>query len=358
MIRCGYYAPLKAPDHPVPSGDRTMARALVAALEYGGHCVDLASGFQTRDGKGDDATQRELIEKATREVDHAVALGRKRGWQVWITYHSYYKAPDLLGPYVAQALGIPYVQIEATRARKRLSGPWSRFARITEEAADAAALVFYLTERDSEALAAYAPAGQRHRHLRPFLPRADLPDATLGKAKLLSVGMFREGDKLASYDLISQTLALLETKDWQLSVAGDGPAQQIVRRLLSPFENQITYLGALDANEMIAAYQSAGILLWPGVNEAFGMVYLEAQAAGLVVVAQDRPGVRDVLAPGVTRPSVEQGPVALAQQIDLFINNEAARFAAAQQARNFVAQHHLIEAAARTLEAGLREVVA
>ena len=36
-MRIAFYAPLKPPDHPVPSGDRRMARMLWAALRAGGH---------------------------------------------------------------------------------------------------------------------------------------------------------------------------------------------------------------------------------------------------------------------------------------------------------------------------------
>ena len=334
-----------------------MARALVAALEYSGHSVDLASRMQSRDGAGDDAFQRKLVSEAAAMTDKIIARGREQSWQVWITYHSYYKAPDLLGPHVAKALDIPYVQIEATRARKRLSGPWARFARIAEDACDKAALVFYLTQRDAEALAAYAPTAQRQVHLRPFLTYKKLPARNRGGSGLISVGMFRAGDKVASYELIAQTLSLLKTKEWQLSVVGSGPAEQTVRRLLAPFEDRIRYLGALDASGMAAAYDASDILLWPGVNEAFGMVYLEAQAAGLVAVAQARPGVCDVLAPGVARPAPAAGPAALARQIDRLLEDTALRQSAAQQARDYIAEHHLIASAARTLDVSLKELL-
>ena len=42
---------------------------------------------------------------------------------LWFTYHSYYKAPDLLGPYAAKRLNIPYVifqGIYSTKRRRRL----------------------------------------------------------------------------------------------------------------------------------------------------------------------------------------------------------------------------------------------
>ena len=38
---------------------------------------------------------------------------------LWFTYHLYYKAPDWLGPRVAEALSIPYVVAEASVAGTR-----------------------------------------------------------------------------------------------------------------------------------------------------------------------------------------------------------------------------------------------
>ena len=48
-MRIAFYAPLKPPDHPVTSGDRAMARALIAALKLAGHEVTIASRFRSRD---------------------------------------------------------------------------------------------------------------------------------------------------------------------------------------------------------------------------------------------------------------------------------------------------------------------
>ena len=60
-----FYAPLKSPHHPAPSGDRTMARLLLKALERAGFAPDLASELRTFDGPGDAAAQERLrIESA------------------------------------------------------------------------------------------------------------------------------------------------------------------------------------------------------------------------------------------------------------------------------------------------------
>ena len=42
-MKVAFYSPLKSPNHPGPSGDRLMARLLVAALRHGGAGVDIVS---------------------------------------------------------------------------------------------------------------------------------------------------------------------------------------------------------------------------------------------------------------------------------------------------------------------------
>lgn len=348
MTQVAFYAPMKPPTHPVPSGDRTMARAVLKALDYGGLTWDLVSTLQTRDKAGDAEVQARLFARAEAEVTRLIALGRYSGWRLWLTYHSYYKVPDLLGPTVCAALNIPYVQIEATRARKRLMGPWAPFAEAAEAASDAADVIFHLTRRDAEALLAYATPHQRIRHLRPFLARTALPPLGPRMGPMLSVGMLRHGDKIASYQLIADTLALLQTSDWKLVVAGDGPALDAVASMMQPFGARVELRGSMDGAALQTAYETASLLFWPGVNEAFGMTYLEAQAAGLPVVAQNRPGVCDVLAPG-TYPTPEDGPAALARQIDALLNDPVQRLALGQAARDHTGAHHLLPTASQTL---------
>ncbi|WP_415404326.1 glycosyltransferase [Tateyamaria sp. SN3-11] len=343
-----FYAPLKAPDHPVPSGDRAMARAVIAALELAGYEVSLASGLRLYDGAGDAVHQDTLMAKADMEIARLCALPEAAGWRAWITYHNYYKAPDLIGPHVARALNIPYFQVESTRARKRLTGPWARFAAAAEAASDAAHTIFYLTHRDAETLRRDAPDGQNLCHLPPFLARTDLPAASDLSGPMLSVGMMRTGDKVTSYTLIAQTLAALpQTLEWQLEIAGDGEARAEVADLMAPFGGRVALLGALDADAVQARYAKASLLFWPGVNEAFGMTYLEAQAAGLPVVAQDRPGVRDVVTG--PQPDVAQGPTAMAARLAALLQDRDARGAAGATARQAVKAHHLLGSAAKTL---------
>ena len=358
MNRMAFYAPMKPPDHPIPSGDREMARNLMSAMSYAGSDVNLVSRHRIYDGTGDADLQGRLQTGADAEIARLNTALADSPPDAWITYHNYYKAPDLIGPAVCAALDIPYVLIEASRAKSRLNGPWANFATAAEAASDSADLIFYLTDQDREALFRDKPDHQRLARLKPFLPFSELRSYhTRSKiSPILTVGMMRPGDKLASYTLIAQTLEQVEQGSWHLDIAGDGPARAEVERLMSPFGDRVRFLGELNTDQLAAAYARSRLLFWPGVNEAFGMVYLEAQATGLPIVAQDRPGLRDVLAPGAY-PEVASGSRGLARALQNMLSDSTDCTTRGKAAREYIAAHHLLPQAAQTLARDITAVI-
>lgn len=352
--RIAFYAPMKAPDHPNPSGDRRVARLLIDALTRAGWEVALASRMRAHQREGNPAAQDMMFQQAERIVEKLLAEYAETGEPpaIWFTYHCYYKAPDLIGPAVARALSIPYVVAEGYRARKRLEGPYARFAQASERALDAARVIFHLQSRGLEALERDRPAGQDLAALKPFLdpgPEPAPPAPAAGPLRLVTVAMMRPGDKLASYRALAAALGALKS-DWRLEVIGDGAARAEVESLFAPFGDRVACLGRLDDPARIrAACAQAALFVWPGINEAFGMVYLEAQAAGLAVVAEDRDGVREVVAPSgrLTPPG---DAAAFAAAIDAFAADRAGLAAAGAAARAHMEAHHGIEAAAARLD--------
>ncbi|WP_420586317.1 glycosyltransferase family 4 protein [Ruegeria sp.] len=342
MARVAFYCPMKAPDSPVPSGDREMARNLMQAIGAQGDTVDLPSRLRIYDKTGDAQVQAALRAKADTEAQRLIAE-LPADTALWVTYHNYYKAPDLLGPHVCRARNIPYVQLESTRATSRLNGPWAGFAQSAHEACDAAQVIFYHTANDLITLERERYASQSLVELPPFLPLSDLPTASSCDGPMLTVGMMRHGDKLASYTLLAHALTRLRG-DWALDIAGDGPARPEVEALMAPFGSKVRFLGQCDRDKLWRLYGSASLLIWPGVNEAYGMIYLEAQASGVPVVAQDRPGVRDVLAPA-DYPSVEEGPDGLAAQVQALLQDPSLRKSRGAAARAHMAERHLMPAA-------------
>ena len=129
-MRVAFYAPLKPPNHAVPSGDRRVGRLFMDALARAGHEVDLVSTLRTHEPKGDPGSQARIRAEGTAAAQDLIARWTGTSGstipELWFTYHVYYKAPDWLGPAVSAALGIPYVIAEASHAPKRACGPSSR----------------------------------------------------------------------------------------------------------------------------------------------------------------------------------------------------------------------------------------
>ena len=347
MPEIAFYAPMKPPTHPTPSGDRAVARGVLQAL---GDKAELVSELRIYDGKGDQGVQTKLIQQATNEAEKLIEQGRTAGWKLWFTYHNYYKTPDLIGPIVSKALSIPYVLLEATRAKKRLDGPWAEFAHLAEKASDAAEVIFYFTKQDHQALETYRAPHQQIIHLPPFLVTDETapPRAKPQDNRILSVGMMRAGAKAASYTLIVEALKYIKTPDWKLVLVGDGPMRTEIETLFQPFGDRVRFLGQQDKAQLETIYNTASVFLWPGVDEAFGMVYLEAQAAGLPIVAQDRAGLRDVIAPTTKLSSIDHVGD-MAHQIDRLFEGTELWQNRSQTGMEYIRQNHLLAAARKNL---------
>ncbi len=356
-MRIAFYAPLKSPDHPVPSGDRLMARLLIRALERAGHQVTLASDLRAfMPDSGDRPALAALEAAAASERARIAALWVRRGApDLWFCYHPYYKSPDLLGPVLARDFGIPWVSAEASLSRRRAQGIWTGTQSAVQTAVAGAGVNFGLTARDRAGLAERAP-GARIMPLAPFLDLDVLPPAAaLAGDRLVTVAMMRPGDKTDSYRALAAALAQVPGA-WHLSVAGDGPAGAGVRALFPP--GAVDWRGALPPEGVANLLASGVAYIWPGCGEAYGLAYLEAQAAGLPVAAYATAGVPEVVADGETGLLVSDGDTAaLARAIAKLLADPGLRRQMGTAARARVMAHHGIGAAARQLDAGLRRAM-
>lgn len=351
--RVAFHAPMKPPDHAVPSGDRRIARLTLAALEHAGFAPEVVSRLRTLDMAGDPAAQARLAAEAEAEAARLVEALAPDPPALWFSYHCYWKAPDLLGPAAADALAIPYAISEASVSERRRDGPWAGFAARAEAAIARADRLFWTTPRDRPALEA-AGHGGKMVHLPAFLDAGPAPEARPAgePLRLLTVAMMRPGDKLESYRRLAAGLGHL-AGDWRLTVIGGGPAAEDVQRLLGPFGSRAALLGPVDDMEALRGhYAAADLLVWPGVNEGVGMVWLEAQAAGLPVVAEDGPAARALLGGGRLAPPDD--PEALAEAIRAAA---AGRESLSRAARAHVEARHSLAAAAATLKASLGELL-
>lgn len=359
-MKVAFYAPLKHPGHPVPSGDRRVARLLLSALAAAGHEATIASTLSSRDGRGDTAAQAAIADAARAEVDRLVtSLGADRP-DAWLTYHLYYKAPDLIGPAVAAALDLPYLVVEPSVAMKRAGGPWDGGHRATLDALARADAVLCPTRYDIVGVWPHLHPDARLYYLPPFLDH--LPDAAArpdhrGLARLLAVGMMRAGDKLGSYRQLAAALTLLPTGlNWRLTIVGDGPARPEVEAAFAAIGPRVDWAGAVAPDALPALYAAADLYVWPGVGEAYGMATLEAQAAGLPVVAGRQRGLPDVAADGLSARLVQPDDAqAFADAVAGLIADPPMRGRLGAAGRAWVAAERTVPAASAILDRALRE---
>lgn len=375
-MRIAFYAPLKSPTHPTPSGDRRVARLLIEALGLAGHEVELVSDFRSFEGRGDATAQ-----EALRVRGEAIAVGLLDTWSrgprtswpdLWVTYHLYYKAPDWLGPLVCRRLGLPYVVAEASYAPKRAGGAWAQGHAAVRSALERADLLLCPTGEDVPALLSVVRTDALVRRLPPFLDPRPYREAAAHRVVhrtdlarrhgldpdrpwILVAAMMRVGDKMASYELLAQVLTGLLDMPWQLLVAGDGPAGPAVRALLDgAAPGRCRFAGECDAQSLAAMYAAGDLCVWPAVNEAYGMAMLEAQAAGMPVVACAVRGVPEVVRDGVTgllAPEADMGT--LAAHVRSLLQDPARRLALGRAAASFVVRERSTEQAARLLQSAL-----
>ena len=210
-MRIAFHAPMKSPNHPVPSGDRQMARLLVKALEHAGHTVELASELRSYCNEPDDSHYDRIEAEAAREADRLSREWRRSRPDLWFTYHPYYKSPDLLGPLIARSFRIPYVTAEASYSARRNVGRWARTQASVSEAVRTAAANICFTERDRLGLEQAFPDAKLER-LPPFIDVfTPAPDLT-GMRSLSHPGQVRGGgqDRPIGHRLI--TVAMIDRK--------------------------------------------------------------------------------------------------------------------------------------------------
>ena len=378
--RIAFYAPLKAPTHPVPSGDRRVAGLLLQALRHAGWDVELASELRSYEGHGEAPKQIEIRQQGEREavrlIEHRLATPVVARPQVWFTYHLYYKAPDWIGPLVCAQLRIPYVLCEASFAPKRASGPWRTGHEAVGAAIARAALVLAPTPEDMACVQAVAGPQTEIARLPPFLDAAPFAAARrvrdqarrslaasqgLDAAQpwLLAVGMMRQGDKLASYLELARALVLLDDLPWQLLLVGDGAARAQVQAAFEwAHPRRVCFLGQREVEDMPGIYASADLCVWPAVNEAYGMALLEAQAAGLPVVACETRGVPEVVCKDRTALLTAAGDTAaFAAAIRALLSEPARLKAMGEAASAFVAEQRSLDQASVVLTTRLGDVL-
>jgi glycosyltransferase involved in cell wall biosynthesis len=311
-LKIAFFCPNKPLTHTHPSGDLTIARDLQQALRSMGHeCREIIQ-FRTRwfwqSGK--------RCLQASGALFGAYESTLQFSPDLWLTYHSYYKSPDILGPTITRLQNIPYVLFQPIYSTKPRKVAETRLGfYLNRLALKASTFTFTNNHNDLEALGRILPAARIS-----YLPSGIVPDAFLrsetsrrrirGRFRIpeeapviMTAARFRPGVKTESLAYLLRSLARIGTEPpgVTLLMVGDGPMEKDLRALAEDLlPGQVIFTGRVDRSDMVQFYSAADLFAFPGIGESLGMVYLEAQACGLPVVALDSPGVSQVVVSGQT----------------------------------------------------------
>ena len=385
-MNIAFYAPMKPPNHPQPSGDRLIARNTMAALELAGHKLTLASTLRSWEGLGDEKLQNNIKSRAVIEKDRLLAQWIKhqdKTPDLWFTYHCYHKSPDWLGPIISDHLGIPYVLMEASHARnKPRNTSWQQGLEQTRYAIATADLLISINRADMEGLDRVRSARSQHYYIPPFIDTTmgDILDTSQQRTadnvftthnpgkRLIVVAMMRNGDKLKSYKVLAEAMSKLKTIGWQLDIVGDGQTMTEIQALFERYSaankskqqehNTVTFHGALRPADVASLMKQADYLVWPGINEALGMVYLEAQACGLPVIVGEMEGTADLVENHksgwlVANPDADSIALAIDHALQL---NPQQRINMRKAAVHYCYRQHSITAAAKQFDTAIKSI--
>ncbi len=120
------------------------------------------------------------------------------------------------------------------------------------------------------------------------------------KFTVLSVCRFYPRKRL---DVLLHSAALLRDRipRLEIRIAGNGPERHKLQQLCSELhlESAVRWLGDISRSTLAEEYNRADIFCLPSVQEGFGIVFLEAMAAGKPIVAARAAAVPEVVRQGI-----------------------------------------------------------
>lgn len=351
-MRICFYAPFKPLGHIHPSGDLIIGTGIFDYLKSRGHQVQAVSDLRTRWIYWRPWLWPRLpLEK--RRVARRLSKNR---YDLWFTYHTYYKAPDLLGPFIAMRLKIPYVIFQGIYAakRKRKLRTWPGFM-LNQKALEACQHVFTNKRIDLANLDRLFPS-QKISYVAPGIYPREFSFDAQARSELrqkwnvgndpvvLSAAMFRPGVKTQGLSGVIQTCGELFRKGTALHliIAGDGRERERLSQMAAEhLPGRVRFLGKLPRSRMYRFYSAGDVFAFPGFRESLGMVFLEAQSCGVPVVAFNNGGIPEVVKDGETGYLAPLGDYdRFLRAINKLLAEEKIRAQMGSSAREYVRENH------------------
>ncbi len=364
-----YYTPFKPLGHPHPSGDLVTATGIFDFLVQQGHQVFPASSLRCRWIYWKPWLWLKLLWERSRVVQKFSA----RPADLWFTYHSYYKAPDLLGSAASRKLNIPYVifqGIYSTKRRRQWTAKPGFY--LNKNILCAANHVFTNKSVDLLNLKRLLPEN-RITYVAPGIIPGDFCYDDSARAQLrkqwnvgdepviFSAAMFRPDVKTEGLSWVIRACGELyrQGQNFRLVIAGDGKEREKLQQMADEHvPDRVLFLGKIPREDMYRYYSAADIFVFPGIRESLGMVFLEAQSCGLPVVAFSNAGVPDAVQDGKTGilvPMYAREP--FVDAVQQLLTDKNLRLKMGLAAKSYVREFHDLNKNYQELELSLNAIV-
>lgn len=154
---------------------------------------------------------------------------------------------------------------------------------------------------------------------------ASAPPREVGDPSKRKVLFLSRLEKRKGIKVLIAAMAELADLDAELVVAGTGPQEKAARELATSLGVTAHFLGSVEHDDVPRLFKAATVFCAPGLGgESFGIVLVEAMAAGAPVVCSDLQGFREVA--GGTASLVPPGDVSfLAGALRAVLEDDAKR---------------------------------
>jgi glycogen synthase len=188
---------------------------------------------------------------------------------------------------------------------------------------------------------------------------ARAPYGTHGDRLLFHVG--RLVPEKGAGVLLQAMPLLMRRHPVRLVIGGVGPFEAELKRRAAQLgvADRVHFPGFLPDADVQALYRAADAAIVPSTYEPFGIVALEAMAAGAPLVATETGGLAEIVRHGENGLKAVPGdPVSLAEQIDLLLTDQALASRLAGSARREVQERYTWSSIARATASIYAEVLA
>jgi len=230
------------------------------------------------------------------------------------------------GLLVARALGIPFaLTVHGTDIFHYfipVREPWARNVMIAGEADALMAVSSLLMSR----VTPYRGEEKISRIVPNGVDLSLVPDETTNTPRtVISVGTLKARKCM---DRTLEAFARLadEFKDATLTIVGIGEMEGQLRSRIEELglEGRVMLTGGLEHEEVLRRMAQSDLFVLPSWGEGYGIVYIEAMAAGCISVGAEKEGIEDTITDGENGFLVPAGDIDAIERVmrDVFENRE------------------------------------